>query len=299
MTLPCALVSLDPSLREAAAAAPESLRRLANRAALGVVDAGSRGELQAWAATLGAPVSLVHAGPARDTDLFRGLAARARLEPGRVLHASADPEMLQAAAGAGCATACLGAPAAGPGPLAATVAATDLPGLVAAILALDAPKPLPSHPLSGRHPEAYLRGIQFFATGRYYEAHEEWERLYMTTVGRERDFWRGLIQVAAACLQARRGNAEGATRLWTSARTLLAPFGPVHRQLDLDAWLPAVAAWLQAAPPGGGRPHRPSAPREAVFAGSSPRLRTKASCVKSRPRKARTDSVAGRAPPTS
>lgn len=231
MPLPWALVSLDPSLRDASLAAPRSLRRLANRVALGLVAAGEDAGriLRAWAAALDAPVSVLHPGEVPDADLFRGLAERARLAPARLLHASADATMLAAAEAAGCAV---------------RRAETGMASLVAAVLDQDALEPLPPHPLAGRQPEPYLRGIQFFQAGRFYEAHEEWERLYVEAEGPERDFWRGLIQVAAACHQARRGNDEGAARLERSARILLAPFLPRHRDLDIQALLDALPASL-------------------------------------------------------
>ncbi|MEO8494801.1 MAG: DUF309 domain-containing protein [Planctomycetota bacterium] len=60
----------------------------------------------------------------------------------------------------------------------------------------------------------YLRGIDLFNHGFYWESHESWEAVWHAA-GREgtvADFIKGLIKLAAACVKAREGSAIGVAR---------------------------------------------------------------------------------------
>jgi hypothetical protein len=48
----------------------------------------------------------------------------------------------------------------------------------------------------------YERGRDFFNRGRFFEAHEEWEKLWLRAHGARRLFLQGLIQIAAGCHKA-------------------------------------------------------------------------------------------------
>ena len=74
----------------------------------------------------------------------------------------------------------------------------------------------PSHPPPpdpGRWWECrpYLRGIDLFNGGYYWEAHEAWEGLWHACgrAGPTADFLKGLIRLAAAGVKAREGRPEG------------------------------------------------------------------------------------------
>lgn len=65
-----------------------------------------------------------------------------------------------------------------------------------------------------RECRAYLRGIDLFNQGFYWEAHEAWEAVW-NAAGRQgtvADFIKGLIKLAAACVKAREGSAIGVAR---------------------------------------------------------------------------------------
>src|SRR5262245_10910029 len=53
-------------------------------------------------------------------------------------------------------------------------------------------------------------GINFFNSGRYFEAHEVWEDLWRETSGDLRLFYQGLIQTAVGLYHLSRGNLIGA-----------------------------------------------------------------------------------------
>lgn len=75
--------------------------------------------------------------------------------------------------------------------------------------------------------DAYLRGIDLFNSGYYWEAHESWEAVWIATGrnGRTADFLKGLIKLAAALVKAREGNERGVMRHATRAIEL---FREVH-----------------------------------------------------------------------
>jgi hypothetical protein len=81
----------------------------------------------------------------------------------------------------------------------------------------------------------YLLGIDFFNLGYYWEAHEEWERLWRvsgadTTVGR---FLKGLIKLAAAGVKVRERSIHGVRRHAASAGEM---FADVAAEADVDTF---------------------------------------------------------------
>jgi len=52
-------------------------------------------------------------------------------------------------------------------------------------------------------------GINFFNSGRYFEAHEAWEDLWRVTKGPLRLFYQGLVQAAVGLHHLNRGNLNG------------------------------------------------------------------------------------------
>ncbi len=83
-------------------------------------------------------------------------------------------------------------------------------------------------------------GVVLFNGGRYWEAHEVWEREWTPDrAGPESGFYKGLIQVAAGCLHYGRRNRRGAVNKWRSGADYLRPYLPEHKGVAL---LPLVAA---------------------------------------------------------
>ena len=99
---------------------------------------------------------------------------------------------------------------------------------------------LPGPPLDPH----YLAWFAHFNACEYYEAHEVLEVLWLRTPGGDRNFFKGLIQVAAAFVHLRKQlerpeHATDSTRLRPAARLFLtgknhiAPYGPAHLGLDV------------------------------------------------------------------
>ena len=65
--------------------------------------------------------------------------------------------------------------------------------------------------------EAAELGGRLLAEGRPFHAHEVFEAAWKSTPAPEREFWRGLAQIAVGLTHARRGNARGAVRCCAAA----------------------------------------------------------------------------------
>ena len=77
------------------------------------------------------------------------------------------------------------------------------------------------------------RGIERFNAGEYEEAHEEFEKVWLSGSGPDSDFFKGLVQACIALHHFRRGNLEGAAGLYSGHRRYLAAFLPAHRGVDV------------------------------------------------------------------
>jgi hypothetical protein len=86
------------------------------------------------------------------------------------------------------------------------------------------------------------KGVELFNSGKYEEAHEEFEMLWLSTQGSDSDFFKGLVQAAIALHHFRRGNLEGASKLFTGHRRYLAPYLPIHMGVDVGAFLREMQA---------------------------------------------------------
>jgi predicted metal-dependent hydrolase len=79
--------------------------------------------------------------------------------------------------------------------------------------------------------ELLRTGVALFNGVRYWHAHEAWETLWRAASDRDRDFYQGLIQVAAGLLHLQRRNARGARNKLAEGLEKLAKYEPAHRGL--------------------------------------------------------------------
>lgn len=87
--------------------------------------------------------------------------------------------------------------------------------------------------------------VERFDAGRYHDAHEVLDAAWMQTEGPDADFLKGLIQAAICLYHFERDNLEGARKLYSGHRRLLAAYLPGHRGLDVEAFLTAMQACLR------------------------------------------------------
>ncbi|HEY1419431.1 MAG TPA: DUF309 domain-containing protein [Candidatus Dormibacteraeota bacterium] len=90
-------------------------------------------------------------------------------------------------------------------------------------------------------------GIELFNSGRYWDAHEAWERDWTPDrKGPDSGFYKGLIQIAAGCLHYGRRNRRGTLNKWQSGADYLRPYLPAHNGVRLASLVDAVDGFLDA-----------------------------------------------------
>jgi uncharacterized protein len=116
-------------------------------------------------------------------------------------------------------------------------------------------------------PEAFDRAVSLFDEERFFEAHEFFEHIWKSdwVDAGDRQFWKGVTQVAVGCCHVQRGNAAGATTLLERAAEYLSGYPDRYRGVDaaaLAAAARALAADVRAAGAGPERdfPRFPGAP---------------------------------------
>ena len=82
--------------------------------------------------------------------------------------------------------------------------------------------------------ELLHRGVALFNGLRYWHAHEAWETLWRAADEKDRDFYQGLIMVAAGLLHLQRRNARGARNKLSEGLDKLKRYQPTYRDLVLN-----------------------------------------------------------------
>ena len=81
--------------------------------------------------------------------------------------------------------------------------------------------------------ELLHRGVALFNGLRYWHAHEAWETLWRAADEEERDFYQGLIMLAAGLLHLQRRNGRGARNKLAEGLAKLRKYEPTHQGLVL------------------------------------------------------------------
>lgn len=77
--------------------------------------------------------------------------------------------------------------------------------------------------------ELLHKGVALFNGMHYWHAHEAWETLWRAAADEDRDFYQGLIQVAAGLLHLRRRNVRGARNKLAEGLEKLVKYEPARR----------------------------------------------------------------------
>lgn len=83
-------------------------------------------------------------------------------------------------------------------------------------------------------------GIALFNDGAYHAAHEAFERCWLANEAGDADFFKGLVQASICLLHLADGKLEGARKLHTGHRRLLAAYMPEHMGLDVGGLLASM-----------------------------------------------------------
>jgi len=87
----------------------------------------------------------------------------------------------------------------------------------------------------------FYEAVRQFNDRYYFESHETLEDLWMVTPLPERQFFQGVIQLAAAFVHFARGEYPGIVKLLDAAADKLRPFEPQHLGVDVTAILAGMA----------------------------------------------------------
>ena len=91
--------------------------------------------------------------------------------------------------------------------------------------------------------EKFRRGVADFNAGRFFEAHEVWEELWLAAPEPEKTFLQGLIQIAAAFHHHGRGNARGRQSLLAAGIAKLAECPDEFRGMAIAKLRREVEDW--------------------------------------------------------
>ncbi|MGH7844330.1 MAG: DUF309 domain-containing protein, partial [Candidatus Binatia bacterium] len=73
-----------------------------------------------------------------------------------------------------------------------------------------------------------IKGIEEFNQGLFFECHETLEEIWLEEHGTDRDFYQGIIQIAAGYLKWEQGVLIGAIKLWRAGLKKLEGYGADH-----------------------------------------------------------------------
>jgi uncharacterized protein len=85
----------------------------------------------------------------------------------------------------------------------------------------------------GLFPREYLEGVVHFNAGRYFEAHEVWEEIWLRSSGEEKLFYQMLIQAAVGLHHFERNNWRGARGMYARVAEKLAALPQMYMSIDL------------------------------------------------------------------
>ena len=83
------------------------------------------------------------------------------------------------------------------------------------------------------YPREYLEGLRYFNVGRYFDAHEIWEEIWLRSSGDSKLFYQTLIQAAVGLHHYARGNMRGARGMHKNVMEKLERLPDVFMSLDL------------------------------------------------------------------
>ena len=95
--------------------------------------------------------------------------------------------------------------------------------------------------------EGVAEGIHLFNTGKFFEAHEALEAVWLRAQNPRKTFLLGLIQVAAAFHHHTRGNPAGFRSLLEKGCSKLEDFGAEVEGIDLAGFLRQLQPWRDLA----------------------------------------------------
>lgn len=89
-------------------------------------------------------------------------------------------------------------------------------------------------------------GLECYNTGRYFEAHEHWESVWLTLERSEKSFLQALVQITAAMHHLSNGNSVGAASLMRRSLDRLSQYNLVFGGINVELLRQELFASLEA-----------------------------------------------------
>jgi hypothetical protein len=90
-----------------------------------------------------------------------------------------------------------------------------------------------------------VKGIEEFNRGLYFECHETLEEIWLEDHGEDREFYQGIIQIAAGYLKWEQGVLMGAIKLMRSGLEKISAYPSTHLGVKVDSFAHGVKANLR------------------------------------------------------
>jgi len=92
----------------------------------------------------------------------------------------------------------------------------------------------------------FRRGVEEFNAGKFFEAHESWEVLWLAAAEPDKTFLQGITQVSAAFHHYTRKNHRGAQSLLKRGLRKLEQFPAGYQGVNLEKLRGELRGWLRA-----------------------------------------------------
>ncbi|MEE9592075.1 MAG: DUF309 domain-containing protein [Thermoplasmata archaeon] len=90
-------------------------------------------------------------------------------------------------------------------------------------------------------------GVSLYNAGRFFEAHEVLEDVWLEEEGDDKTFLQGIIKIAAAFHHYGKGTYRGMRNLLQAGSQMLKPYRPAYRGVELADFLSQIADWIPRA----------------------------------------------------
>lgn len=109
------------------------------------------------------------------------------------------------------------------------------------------PRKLTEEELEGRLHRGLGEGVNLYNAGRFFEAHEVLEDVWLEEEGDDKTFLQGIIKIAAAFHHYGKGTYRGMRNLLQAGSQMLKPYRPSYRGIELAGFLSQIEAWIPRA----------------------------------------------------
>ncbi|OGP30169.1 MAG: hypothetical protein A2038_03660 [Deltaproteobacteria bacterium GWA2_57_13] len=94
--------------------------------------------------------------------------------------------------------------------------------------------------MEDRFDPRFLKGIEQFNRGEFFECHETLEEIWLEEHGEDRQLYQGIIQIAAGYFKWEQGVLIGAIKLWRAGLAKIEVYPPDHLGIGLAAFVEGV-----------------------------------------------------------